>query len=215
MNFAITSSRFDVAASLCASAAYFTKWGTGSLIKGLQAFTVVNCVDRLMRSALANDVPKAPTPFKGIIVPFFEEGLYSGILLTNSKAWMIPRFASALILGMTALRGLVQPVTQGAGFTLDTKLAFIWAMTREAILFSLPREYSLPLLLVADSATFALCEVCGTKDRPGPPKFSNPWIYKTISAAFFRAVANYVALEEGLPASITQHLLFNFSRSLQ
>lgn len=222
MPFSITSKQFDVAISCVSVVSYFGGFGSSgtlskSIWRGLQSFSVVSYVDLLARMVLAKNVEKKELSLsKGAMNAVAEEGVYSGILLTSNYAWIIPRFGAAVATGITAARTLVGKIEkESAGLTLDSKIGLAWAAAREFLLLSFPEHYAMPLLIAADSIVFGLAEVCPSKENPGPPKFSRIWSYKVLSATFFRAVANVVALETGLVSSIAQHVLFNFSRTLK
>lgn len=211
---------FDRLAYVIAGASYLHSTGAGFLgssFRGIQGFAISSIFDKTARFFLAANTQKEPSSIHTTLFhPIIEEAIYSGVLLTQSKAWMIPRFAAALFTGMTAARALtgwVSPERNKQGLTPDTKIGFLWAISRELLLLSFPQS-SIPLLFL-DSSVFALAEVCPTKEQPALPKFSSAWSYKVLSSAFFRLTANTVAKTHGIVASIAQHLLFNISRNLQ
>jgi hypothetical protein len=217
MSCPIKSDRFDIGAT--AVAVGLTIAGiNSSLVRGLQCFSLANIADRAARRAIPSEVVKREPTLQNVLVnPLIEEAIYSGILLPQGPVWMIPRIGVALFTGMTAARALfgrVEPQQNAPGLTLDTKIGLAWSLAREVLCSALPSVYSIPLLVSADSIVFGLSEVCPSKEDPGPPQFSRVWYCKALSGAFFRATANTAALSFGIAASITQHLIFNFSRVL-
>lgn len=218
-----SSVHFDLAASAFALTASLKKWGSeasfsGSLITGVQLFSLTALFDRALRLTLGKEGKKGEASFKtGAIHALLEEGLYAGVLLTQSSWWMIPRFGASLFTGMTAARSLLNRTHTASpkeGFSQDTRIGFAWAIARESLLLTLSPTYSQPLLVAADSAVFALSEVCPFQKSKAIPKFSGVWFSKVLSSAFFRATANTAALAKGITASLAQHLLFNASRTL-
>lgn len=217
----IPSNIFDWSIYLVVGTSFY--WNRGNMtlldssVHGLQAFAVSSIFDKIARSSLANNIQEAPNSIHATLLsPIIEEAVYSGILLTQSNAYLIPRFASALATGMTAARALTGPVTpkqNKQGFTIDTKIGFLWAISRELLLQLFPHS-AIPLTLL-DSSVFALAEVSPPNNQPGLPKFSTPWLYKVLSSAFFRLTANTVATTHGIVASIIQHSLFNMSQTLR
>jgi len=217
-----TSSKlFDLSAYAIGGASFY--WNPAgasflnSSLRGVQAFAISSVFDKAIRSLLARNVQGELNSARTTLLdPFIEEAIYSGILLTQSDAWMIPRFAAALFTGMTAARtltGRVTPEQNKQGFTPDTKISFLWAISRELLLLTIPQS-SIPLTLL-DSCVFALAEVCPKNEHLGLPKFSSAWSYKVLSSVFFRITANTVATTHGMAASIAQHLLFNISQAFQ
>lgn len=193
-------------------------------LQGASVFSIVSIFDRIIKESFFKKVQPKEIPqeqrFSAVLTdPVLEELVYSGIFLTQSKYWTPLRFAFALVTGMTAARTFIKkdPKKGNKEFTLDTKIGCIWAFCREAIVLSTPNSF-LPLNLL-DSCVFSLAELCPTKkelkENPNLPNFDQGSYHKMISSFFFRLSANAVARTHGLAASITQHVLFNFSRSLQ
>ncbi len=201
------------------SAVYEWTYGapTNSVLRGIQYFALTSIFDQATRYFLArNAKPQSNHICTVVFAPVIEEFAYSGILLTESSSWMIPRWAAAFFTGVTAARALtgrVTPEQNKQGFTRDTKIGFLWAISREILLLTLPAKLSFGTLLLADSCVFALAEVCpSTKTEELPPR---EWTYKVISAAFFRLAANSVAKTHGIAASLTQHWLFNMHEAIE
>ncbi len=220
MTVLVSSKNFDFSAYVAAAASAYWGGTTGtclidSFLRGTQSFAIVSVFDKALRSLLVRNTEAQAISVKQTLVnPFVEEALYSGVLLTQSRMWIIPRFAASLITGMTAARSLtgrVTPEQNSQGLTPDTKIGFLWAISRELLLFSVASPTLSAVLIAADSCIFALAEVCPKQGEPDLPKFSSPWSYKVISSAFFRFTANRVAQTHGMVASIAQHLLFNIS----
>lgn len=182
---------------------------------GVQSFAITLIFDKTVKALFARDVQASDISLQDAFVsPIVEEMMYSGILLTSSAAWMIPRFFVSLITGMTAARALTGRVTaeqNQEGLTLDTKIGVLFAVFREALACSLPVSTRSVVLVISDSCVFALSEVCPKEGVPDTPRFSSAWSYKVISSAFFRLTANTVAKAYGIAASITQHLSFNLT----
>jgi hypothetical protein len=224
MSTSIQSKIFHLSAYSVAAAASFYDWSSGetsvssSLVRGAQLFAIASVFDRAVKYVLARHAkPENITPTTTLFAPFAEECMYSGVLLTQSIAWMIPRLAVAFFTGITAARSLTGRVTaeqNKQGFTPDTKIGFLWALSRELLLWTLPSPLLPSALIAADSCVFALAEVCPKTGHPEVPKFSREWSYKVLSSAFFRATANVAALTHGMVASIGEHLLFNISHAL-
>lgn len=218
--FSVNANKFDCAAlalsGLSLMGEYVSGGGNSSFIRGVQFYTIATCIDRLSLYLFAPEAFNSnPRLINGVISAFTEEFLYSGILLSTSTFGMIPRLAAALFTGMTAARTLYgrAEINPKNGFTIDTKIGFAWALAREAIIWSFHESYALPFLILTDSAVFALAELSPSSNNNVPVKYTSPWVGKCISAYFFRMTANYAALRAGLGASLTQHLLFNLSRS--
>jgi hypothetical protein len=117
------------------------------------------------------------------------------------------RLLGALILGMTATKALIAIPKEAKPPTLDLRIGVVWALTREVLLQTLPAHYSRSILLATDGCLFAFCEL----------KFEYPTkakVCKFISACCFRLVANQAALNRGFAAALSQHVLFNISRSV-
>lgn len=213
----MNSKLFDFSAYSVAAASYFLAPSTANFVNsslcGVQAFALSSIFDRAVRRAFVQNANgQQPSARMTLLDPLIEEAMYSGILLTQTNAWIVPRFFAALCTGTTAARALTSEQNK-QGITLDTKIGFIWAVSRELLLTTVP-EPSIPLIAL-DSCVFALAEVCPKGQHPGLSKFGRGWSYKVISSAFFRATANTVASSHGISASITQHLLFNISRGFQ
>lgn len=211
------------AAYALAGASYFYGWSSdknnylSNAMMGVQSFAIASIFDRVLKACLAKNRSAENTSLKTTFGdPLIEEIMYSGILLTQSNLWMIPRFLTATCTGAAAARALTGRVTDEQnkqGLSLDTKIGFCWAIAREMLVQALPTS-PLPLV-VLDSCVFGLAEVCPKKEGPELPKFNAQWSYKLWSGAFFRGIANTVALSDGIIASITQHFLFNCSRFYQ
>ncbi len=223
MNSSIASKTFCLSTYAIAGISYFYNKGSvetglsGSFVRGIQSFAIVSIFDKAIRYLFSRNVENIKKEEVSVqqmfLSPFIEEGIYSGILLTQRKVWMIPRLVASLITGMTAARSLIGRVEQkpNQGFTPDTKIGFLWALSRELFLFALPTPINFPLLIFADSCVFSLAEVCPKKNHAGLIKFSAIWYYKVLSSAFFRANANIAAQTHGMIAPLVQHMLFNIS----
>ena len=217
----IYSRLFDLSAYAIAGASYYLVPSgvnfVSSCFCGVQAFAISSVFDKAVRAVLVKNGQGEDYSARTMLFdPFIEEGIYSGVLLTQSNAWMIPRLLAALFTGTTAARALTGQATPEQNkkwLTLDMKIGFLWAISRELILLTIPQS-SIPLILL-DSCVFALAEVCPKNEHPGLPKFGPEWSYKVVSSAFFRVTANTVATMHGISASITQHLLFNISQAFQ
>jgi membrane protease YdiL (CAAX protease family) len=211
----MTIKPFEVAATALAGASYYCNWGSGgkiseNLFRGVQCFAISNGVDRLAQLIFPTNAKPAEAPFiGGMLHAVVEEIIYAGILQTENYLWMFPRFAFSLITGMRAVKGVVEIPQDAPAPAIDLKIGFLWAIVREVLLQSLPKSYSTPLLIAADSSVFALIEIVPLKSAPLEARR-----YKALSAFFFRALANIAAQKTGLEASLTQHILFNISRSL-
>lgn len=187
----------EMGSTVFAGASYCLDWGTSNritknMVRGVQAFSVVNLIDRLARLSLPSNATAAPAPvIGGLISAVLEEIAYAGIL-TSQKITLLPlRMGISLAVGMTATR--------------DVKIGIIYSVVRESIVQLTPEKFSMPLLVTADSFLFTLIEV-----KSLPPEALT---YKTISSFFFRIIANTVSYETGIGASLIQHALFNLSRS--
>lgn len=221
MSMRIFAKIFNGASYAAAGLSFCHSWKTGSagpFSRGVQAFALVSIFDKAMRALFTNKARQQKTSFtETIAAPFIEEAAYSGVLLTQSKIWMIPRWAVALFTGMTAARSLtgrVTPQKDQQNFTLDAKIGFLWAIAREFLLWTLPASPALIVLTTLDSCVFALAEVCPKEDSRELPPFSGAWSYKVLTAAFFRFTANTAAKTQGIAAPLLQHLLWNISRAL-
>lgn len=188
----------EIGSTVFAGASYCLDWGTGNrvtknMVRGVQAFSVVNAVDRLARLSFPGNDGVAPGRLiHGLISVVLEEIAYAGILTSQSLYWLPLRIGTSFVLGMTA--------------TQDIKIGLLFAVSRESIVRFLPTKFSKPLLVTADSIVFALIE-----PKPEHPEART---YKAISSFFFRMIANTAAYETGIGASLTQHALFNLSRSI-
>ena len=187
----------EVGSTVFAGTSFYYDWGTKfrvtkHIVRGMQCFSLANAVDRLARLKLPENVQAAPAPLvMGLISAVLEELAYAGIL-TSQNLSMIPlRMGISVAIGMTA--------------TQDIKIGLIYGIARELIVRFNPEKLSKPLLVTADSCFFTLIEI-----KPLDPKLRP---YKAISSFFFRVIANTAAYETGLGASLTQHALFNISRS--
>lgn len=214
---------FDVSAYVVAATWTYCRGSSGisfidGSFRGTQSFAIVSLFDKAIRFLLARNVKAESTSVADTLLsPLIEEALYSGVLLTQSKMWMIPRLVASLATGMTAARALTGRVTSEQykqGFTLDTKIGFLWAVSRELLLHSVSSPILSTILTVADSCVFALSEVSPKKGRADLPQFTSRWCYKLISSVFFRFAAYDVAKTHGIVAPIVQHLLFNASVAL-
>lgn len=190
-----------------------------SILQGLKYGSLAMVVDRVMRALIAENVNKVEGSLEERVVsPLVEEGLYSGILATQSLAWSIPRFFAASLTSMTAARALMQEENSSqvikSKLTLDTKIGFVFAAVREVMLLTMTPAYSIPISVAADSIVFGLSEVCSSKKVKAPEKWSRNWSYKLLTSIFFRLTANTASQREGLLAATVQHLVFNFSRTL-
>jgi len=216
------SKLFRLAAYSVAGASAIYEWSygapTNSVLRGVQYFALTSVFDQAARYLLArNAKPQSNHICTVVFAPLIEECMYSGVLLTESASWLIPRWAAAFFTGVTAARALtgrVTPEQNKQGFTPDTKIGFLWSISREVLLQTLPAGWSFGTLLLADSCVFALAEVCPSAKTAELPKFQKEWTYKVLSAAFFRLAANTVAKTHGIAASITQHWLFNIHDSI-
>ncbi len=188
----------EVSSTIFAGASYCLDWGTGNrvtrnIVRGVQAFSVVNAVDRLARLSLPSNAKAAPSPvIGGLISAVLEEIAYAGVLTSQSFGWLPLRLGLSFAIGMTASQ--------------DVKVGLLFAATRESIVRFLPNIFSKRLLVTADSVLFTLIEL---KSLPHEAR-----TYKAISSFFFRIIANTAAYETGIGASLTQHALFNLSRSI-
>ncbi|MCI0382365.1 MAG: hypothetical protein L0207_04875 [Chlamydiae bacterium] len=214
---------FDIGVSTFSAISYVKKLPVtpghdAGFFVGMQLFSIATCFDGalqfLLIKEIKEEVTKADHSFiNGITSAILEEATYSGILLTRSKTAMIFRFAAVLSIAMPAAGTLVGRAATTSHLTLDTKLAFVWAIVRELLLQTLPESYSARLFIFTDSLVCGLADVSPSPSAIVIPKFSNLWWYKFISAMFFRIIANKGALRAGIAAPITQHLFFNISRS--
>ena len=188
-----------------------------SLSKGVQSFAVVSIFDRAIKALLLKEVQREkPSLQNTLLNPLIEEAVYSVVLLSQNRWLSILRLPAALVTGTTAARSLtgrVTPEQNRQGLTLDTKIGFLWSISRELLLWTAPISIS-TALNVADSCVFALSEVCPKTGLPEIPKFSAEWNYKVLSSGAFRFAANTVAQTHGIVASFAQHILFNLSSAL-
>ncbi|MEM7174306.1 MAG: hypothetical protein AAF443_00045 [Chlamydiota bacterium] len=214
------SSLFDYSLYTVAGAYYCSPpLGEGffnTSLRGAQYFAITSIFDKLIRAlVLKSDPPRDWSPPITLANSLLEEFLYSGVLLTESKTWIIPRFLVAFstgVLATTALTGRVNAEQNNQWLKFDQKVAIVWAIFRELILRNIPQS-SIPLRLL-DSCMFGLAYVMSpTQEDSGSPKFSRAWSYQALSAAFFRLTANTVAAKHGILTAIVQHLFFTFSQN--
>ncbi|MBP7075160.1 MAG: hypothetical protein KBA81_07245 [Rhabdochlamydiaceae bacterium] len=203
---------FDAIAGAISGISYYRRWDIGitiasQLLSGVECFSVVSLVDRCMKRCLSEH-KAAPAPLlMGLFSAITEEAVYAKILQTEERKWMPFRLLGVLILGMTAAKALIQIPKEAKPPTLDLQIGVVWALTREVLLQTLPSHYSRSILLATDGCLFAFCEL--KFDYPTKAK-----VCKFISACCFRVMANQAALNRGFVAALTQHVLFNISRSL-
>ncbi len=203
---------FDAIAGAISGISYYRRWDSGQalvsqLLSGVECFSVVSLVDRCVMRYLSEN-KGAPAPLlNGLFSAVVEEALYAKILQTEERKWMPFRLLGVLILGMTATKALIQIPKEAQPPNADLKIGIVWALTREVLLQTLPAHYARSVVLATDGCLFALCEL----EFEYPTKAK---ICKFISAGCFRMVANHAALNRGFVAALTQHVLFNVSRSL-
>ena len=111
MRVSVSSKVFDLSAYVVVAASTYWSFSNGTRLidgffRGVQSFAIVSIFDKALRCLLARNVKAEVPSVKTILSPFIEETIWSGVLLTQSKIWMIPRFAASLITGMTAARSL-------------------------------------------------------------------------------------------------------------
>ena len=217
-----TSDRFDLAVSAFAMASLFApQLSYGQfLIKGMQGFAVANLADRCLRRYFLPpmDLP-GNSVLPGSVSALVEEGVYNGLLNLQGAWGTIVRLPLSWVVGEAAGRSLLETEKKqdekAGGFSAAAKIGALWAGFREIAFSWVPAPLSAPLLIGADSAVYALGEVCPKQNSVlRLPAFGREWTYKVLSAGIFRGVANFVGLQSGISAAVVQHILFNFSRAL-
>lgn len=220
-SFRPTSLSFDVAVTAVALTSCFVPWtpekGTAAskILTGVRSFALANLADRYFRRLLPPVGKKEPSLVIAIGSAVAEGVLYSVVLRTNTLKWAIPRFVASLVLGKIAAYTFYPPVNtteKPTGFTKDTFVGFAWAVAREGLTL-VPGRFCSYLLIAADSVISGLVEVSPTSLNP-LPRFSYHWVYRSISACAFRAIADVARLYNGPVTAITQQVVFNISRAL-
>lgn len=194
------------------------RWNSVKL--GLYGFTAATLVDRSLRRMLTYpakqekfDISRSVIACVFMIgIAILEEGIYTGLLRTESTGWMtIPRFIVSAGIAKTAARALSSYDLTSHRITPDTKLGFLWACSREIFLRTLPLPINIKANLAMDTVLYGLNEVSPSSTlQTSLTRYSSDWIYKLISGIAFRSIANATASYGGFIAPLTQHLCFNF-----
>lgn len=197
-----------------------------NVLGGIESLVLAKAIDYTLRYLFSINVPKAPVTYWDVVSsPLIEEfwsvlvfGSERGIDTVERKFYTMSRLVIGLLVGSTATRAFVGEITpeqNKQGIQIDTKMGFLWTVSRELFLYAIPSSKASRLALdIADSCIFAFAEIAVKNGESELPRFDGPWKYKVISAFSFRLIANWTAQKHGIGASLVQHYLYNISCAL-
>jgi hypothetical protein len=221
-DFPVTNLQFDGVAALAAGvSSYFQK--TEGFFAGLQTFTALSFADRVISKAggarFKLPITGQESLLQGIVTGIFsaivEEGMYSGVLLTDQKSigFAALRIATSFAIAMTASRS-IRHANPNQQDLFDAIYGLGWAVCREIIVQKASPLTATIVMLVSNSLMFGIIE---------RGKFSRDPLqnYKFFSSVVFRGICDLSAMNmqtlkrNSFVVPLTAHIIFNISRSLK